>query len=966
MLNFASISSRFFLILHLLPTSLCLAQNWSIDTTLVNVPELEELKKEYKNIDDSTISSLLNAINQVRPMLELKALKNGDSYLVVGEKAKVISRIKVTGVNVVLGREILAKLNPLVKKVDNNDLRRKIIDLTYDYIRRKGYLQSSLRLEVLNPNDFNIELKVSVFLGKPCLIHGVRTYEKIDLDIIKFPIQKGEICDVQDIYQRFESYSEVMRKNGFIDYNLKIRDIRYYPKTNSSEILLEGNTGMKTSIQIINEEGKNLLLSLFSEDIIKEVNIYEMNADDIAVQIKDIYKNRGYYSAEVHGPFRKKGGNGDQVVVFRVIEGEIYYIDAIQYHGVHSFKENELSSLFDFKNFYQFRRKLKMDELENGISKLEAFYQNRGFWDVEVYQPQILIKKTGHAVVKIAVDEGKNYVFRSLNISGNHDLKKGALLEELDLHSGSILKQEQIVRLEEEIKKRFSDIGYLYASTVITLKTNEVDDTFFTDIAVDIKPGKRVKIGRVYITGLVDTKTRVVQRELLFKSGDWYDREKIEASRKFLINLSIFNSVAIKFVDRFDLAAGLDTLDLEVTLKEGLPGTVSFGPGWSQLSGTRFNIDASYLNFAGQGRQMFSRLGFSEERRQEQIREDSLIGRSLNAGYVEPWLLGIPVDGTLTFSHIAKARDFWSLDYISEASLTHRFRSLSHDTSLSLFVRNKVSKEVGTREQNILLVSSGDVRIGSYGLRLTTDRRDDKGWPTDGYFFRGQVSYADYILDSNVNYFNWEVDYRIYFKVVDDLVLALSTSYRAFNKTRRLGDLEDVLPSSERSYVGGADSVRGYTERSLGPYILDSSDSFGGSYRGIYKAELRYRFFKPFVFTLFADAGNVFFSNKEKHFLNQRLANNGVDKEVLGNFVLRPEEYLKKPNLLWDNNFTSYGVALGVTTPLGMLNVSYGIPSHAPEDLQCTTTNADCPVYIDTDKSLLKRGKVHVNFGVNF
>src|SRR5690606_7051510 len=115
-------------------------------------------------------------------------------------------------------------------------------------------------------------------------------------------------------------------------------------------------------------------------------------------------------------------------------------------------------------------------------------------------------------------------------------------------------------------------------------------------------------------------------------------------------------SVQIVPADRKAVSDKAQELDLVVEVREGKAGNVSFGPGWKRLSGWNYTAEASYANIGGVGRRVSLRASMSEEAHQEAIGNKTLLGRTLGAGYVEPFIFGLPVNAEIQASHKAQAR----------------------------------------------------------------------------------------------------------------------------------------------------------------------------------------------------------------------------------------------------------------------------------------------------------------------
>jgi len=112
------------------------------------------------------------------------------------------------------------------------------------------------------------------------------------------------------------------------------------------------------------------------------------------------------------------------------------------------------------------------------------------------------------------------------------------------------------------------------------------------------------------------------------------------------------------------------------------------------------------------------------------------------------------------------------------------------------------------------------------------------------------------------------------------------------------------VPIYERFFAGGANTVRGYKERSIGPRDANTGDPIGGEAMLVGNAELTYPVFKNFKIAGFYDIGNVWHS---------------TDKDI------RAEDFK-----------AGAGVGVRVKTPIGPVKVDLGYPldkAH-PDDKQ--------------------------------
>src|SRR5690606_31345905 len=97
----------------------------------------------------------------------------------------------------------------------------------------------------------------------------------------------------------------------------------------------------------------------------------------------------------------------------------------------------------------------------------------------------------------------------------------------------------------------------------------------------------------------------------------------------------------------------------------------------------------------------FVRSRLSEESQQKYIGPKTLIGRSLSVGYLEPYLLTLPINGTVAFSTSARADETWLLTNAGEIALNHRLRNHMRGSEISLFYGQKLNREESPTEKKI-------------------------------------------------------------------------------------------------------------------------------------------------------------------------------------------------------------------------------------------------------------------------
>ncbi|MBX9049873.1 BamA/TamA family outer membrane protein [Bacteroides thetaiotaomicron] len=160
-----------------------------------------------------------------------------------------------------------------------------------------------------------------------------------------------------------------------------------------------------------------------------------------------------------------------------------------------------------------------------------------------------------------------------------------------------------------------------------------------------------------------------------------------------------------------------------------------------------------------------------------------------------------------------------------------------------------------------------------------------------------------------------------------------------------------IAPYSEQFYVGGANSIRAFTVRSVGPggyhpeegkySYLDQT----GTFRFEANVEYRFRIFKSFWGATFLDAGNVWLLRKDRKLLAD-------GKEARPNSQLRLKTFPKQIAL---------GTGVGIRYDMDILvfRLDFGIPLHLPYD-------TDRSGYYNVTGAFFKNLGIHFAIGYPF
>lgn len=975
------------------------ATPWTIRENLIPESTKARLADRYPSIRNATdLENILRDIARRHPLKRLDASMVSGIWVISGATAQTIEDIQIETTTRLLKKPLHATLTQYIGQVDAPEIRAKIASTARRYMKRRGYPKAQVEVSQ-GVTDSGISYQLAVVEGAPCVMDRIEVGFKLPPKVA-VDLRRGSLCDIEAIEAATNELEGTLRELGYNQLKIRLEDLQYDFDRDTAIVRIQGVLGQKIKYEIVDPTKKFLIDDLFADEELTKIDPTIIGPDAMGAELARRYRQRGYADVEIKGPEVKRTGDAEFVYTYFVNPGRQYTLKDVKFEGVHAFTETEVLDTMKLRSFWQASRPANYEDIQAGINELKGKYQQAGYWDVQIRDPGLGQRDPESGTVRLVlhVTEGTKRVLGEVGLVGNTVLSRAEILGFLETKPGEPLNRAKLVDIHQQIRTSYMARGYLYNENKIDLKAHPSQDRIVIDLEMTIEEGPRVAIGDVMVLGLARTQEKVVRRELLIQEGDWYDPEKIALSRQALTSLGIFRSVQIAPADRNALTSRETKIDLLIEVQEGRAGTVAFGPGWSYAKGWNYGAEASYSNIGGGGRAASIRGSISEETDQKAIGNKTLVGRRIGAGYTEPFILNAPMDGRIKLNHKAEwSGDLWALRYGGEVELAYKLRLILPHSSISTFYAQEIAKSEGSTTKEDQLVAS-DVRIGTIGTRFSIDRKDNPKFPTKGYNLDTEFAWARYELGGDLRYFRWDVASNRYFQLYPNFVLALGLNLSSYDDIQRKGTRIGVLPPSERLYSGGADTVRGFKPRSLGPLVVSPTYSYDpetgtcdyaftkapvdGSARTTIKSEIRHKWTEDLALSFFVDNGNVFLSNDQVSKFERAYSEAapipddipadagcralGLKNRLDDNFSYSYGRLLKDPSMIWTKHYFSYGMAFNLLTPIGSINFAYGLPWRAPKTAACLSDKAECHIRSDTKGHWLTRGEFHINVGAQF
>ena len=583
----------------------------------------------------------------------------------------------------------------------------------------------------------------------------------------------------------------------------------------------------KPMIQAIKFEGnKKIKVSKIKDKIeLKEKGFYdEFGLNKAKAAIIDFYKEKGYGDAKLDTVVDlDKTANKINITVF-MTEGNILKLKNITITG-----NKELKTKLIIKTLGAKKKKIfKEDEYKKGMKEIEFLYKEKGFMDATITEKsRNLDDKRENLEINLEVKEGIKYKINEISFDGNNAFLESQLFSAIVIKTGMVFKQSMFDESIMNVQSLYAERGYIRAVVKpdITYKDNSVNIKFL------ITENNVIYVDKLYIDGNNITKDYVIRREFVIKEQEVFNVTKVKRTQERIFNLGFFKDVQMDVEPVDD-----NTVDLTFKVEEQPTGMATVGAGYSSQDGLIGNLQFTKNNLCGRGQRLNFLWEFGATRQNYQV------------GFTEPYLFGTYTSFGADIFDMDRSQDYVYKDdsnvektdtyHDKEQGLSLKFgRKFLEDYSASVtfgFAKSKiydVDSDTSTNHQALLdEQKKGEQQTNSITFALARDTRDNVFYTKRGTFTKISVKNAGGVLQGNNSFVKTLFNHSRFYPLFWEFVLALNVDA---GFTNSYGSSTDV-PISEKFYVGGSESVRGYNYRG------DIGPEAGGLYKLVYNVEYKF------------------------------------------------------------------------------------------------------------------------------
>jgi outer membrane protein insertion porin family len=712
----------------------------------------------------------------------------------------------------------------------------------------------------------------------------------------------------------------------------------------------------------------HLLVPIFEEGTIDNDLLNEA-----VHNIRDYLLQQGYFDVTVDVKVIGQDTPSERVV-FTVDRGLKHKVVAVDLRGNKYFDDDLLRERMRVKKADAYMRSGKYSPalVTGDVSAIQALYRANGFDQAEV-KTQVRDSDTaesgkplkeGEIAVTYIVTEGPQQKFGKVALAGVDASRVADVKGLMNAQEGQPFSLVTLSGDRDAVLGYYLSHGFEQAKVEIQ-QHKESADAMKTDVSLNIVEGQQVFVDQVLLSGVHQTKPRVVQSQILVHPGDPLDQSALLETQRNLYSVALFNQVVVAVQNPQGDAPRKNVV---VQLTEAKRWNVTYGFGFEAQTGNpsrgtiseasciqlglnpcnelsqegktgvspRVSLDVSRINLRGTEDTitLHSTYGLLEQIATLTFQNPHFRGRKT---------LAASVSGG--YSNVQDITTFASSTLQGDFRLTHRMRK---DTFIYDFQYRRVMVDPNSLQvaADLIPLLSQPVRVGGPGITWYHDTRSPS--PLDavkGSYTSVQTFVASSKFGSETDFWKVDGNNSTYYQLgKQKYVLARNTRIgyeRASGLNPNAGSLScqgidlttnpscSAVPLPERLYAGGATSHRGFGINAAGPRDLQTGYPVGGTAAIVNTFELRTPALTlPYVgdsisLVLFHDMGNVFQNASDlfPSFLRFKQPNRGTCREVIG-VVIGTCSF----------NYYSHAVGLGARyrTPVGPVRVDFSYNLNPP------------------------------------
>ena len=565
-------------------------------------------------------------------------------------------------------------------------------------------------------------------------------------------------------------------------------------------------------------------------------------------KISKYYADKGFTEADVSYKTAVNEKLGTAHVTFTVNEGGKTVIGSVTFEGNSAIKTKDIRKVVKTQKkgllnlFSSGAGRLNSDQLDADVAAIRDLYQGRGYMDAKVAAPEV--RRDGARVdVAFSITEGEQYHVGKVTYVGAKVFTLDEITANAKVKTGAVYTPQNVRADVKAMQDLYGTRGYIdfqAGANTVPAPGRTIDVTFSMD------EGVQSYLEHINITGNTRTKDKVIRRELPLTPGEVFNTVRVDAGKQRLMNLNYFSKVDTYPADT--LVPGRK--DLNVLVEEKRTGSFNFGAGFSSIDNllgfaeiTQGNFDITrWPYFTGGGQKFRMRIQYGTRR------------KDFVLSLTEPYFMDreIAVGGELFYREAS---------FVSQVYDERRYGfDVSARKRLGEFLAGRVSytlqdvtiQNVAADASQTIQSEAGSRVESKIATGLTHDTRDSVFLTRRGHRADLEVYGAGGFLGGGTDIYGFDLEGSQYFLLPFDTILTINGEVAGV-ETWAGGDR---VPIFDRLFLGGANNLRGFKYRDVGPKD-ENGEPIGGKSLWRLTAELTAPVVDKVRAAIFYDIGAV-------------------------------------------------------------------------------------------------------------
>jgi outer membrane protein insertion porin family len=556
-----------------------------------------------------------------------------------------------------------------------------------------------------------------------------------------------------------------------------------------------------------------------------------------------------------------------------------FSLQEIQFEGEFDATEGELRKAIRSSTSGILRfRPVDLDRIEGDVIRLRNHLRRKGYWNAEVDRRITFDHERRRTRVVFTIKSGAQRKAGKIRVEGQRSFSESEILAWTKLREGEPFDISLASNDRTAIESAYANRGFYQVEVTADIQAASSDSPaggpIVHDLVHRVNEGLRFIVGKIDIEGNKFTDAEIIRRELKIETGKVLNRDELAESRARLYSTGYFSNVQV--LPR-TVSATQQSMDIVVRVVERKMRFVGLGVGYGTQDQLRLSGEWGHRNLFGHGKRATIRGILATELPADLVRT------RFEGRYVEPWLFDTRATGAGEV-YFERTREFIGLEQeqasadtasaVSEYDLNLVGLVTNINRDLTRYTRAWVALENEWADADAGFIPPEDLRLApavtrTISIGVERDRRDDYFEPENGFLNRIIGSVSGGVLGGDNDFWrvvgemNW---YRMAAGIVWAGRLRVGQA-KPFGKT-------DIIVNHERFKLGGANTVRGYSEReqdlTIGP----------GDFMILGNVEARFPLFWILRGGLFLDGGNAWQSPSDVSLKDFRIAASRDDPDL--------------------------------------------------------------------------------------